>query len=81
MNNAKVQSIKRQKQTEARRGLPFLLTDRNHFADQYAELQRRIAKKKNANVNLIGYKTFSYQTKALLPHLLGMDGYQGSVGD
>lgn len=45
MNNAKVQSIKRQKQTEARRGVSFLSTGRNHFADQYIELQRRIAKK------------------------------------
>lgn len=45
MNNAKVQSIKRQKQTEARRGVPFPSTGRNHFADQYIELQRGIVKK------------------------------------
>lgn len=45
MNNVKVQNIKKQKQTEARRVVPFLLTDRNHFFDQYIELQRGIAKK------------------------------------
>lgn len=36
---------------------------------------------KNANGNLIGHKRFSYQTKALLPHLMCRDDYQGSVGE
>ena len=35
MNNAKVQNIKKQKQTQARCVAPFLSTDRNHFFDQY----------------------------------------------
>jgi hypothetical protein len=45
MNNAKVQNIKTQKQTEARHVIPFLSTDGNHFFDQYIELQEGIAKK------------------------------------
>lgn len=45
MNYAKVQNIKKQKQTEARRGVPFLSADRSHVFDQYIELQRGIAKK------------------------------------
>lgn len=36
---------------------------------------------KNANGNLIGHKRFSYQTKALLPHLRCTGGYRGSAGD
>lgn len=46
MNNAKVQNIRKQKQTKARRLAPFLSRDRNHFFDQYIVLQRGIAKKK-----------------------------------
>ena len=46
MNNAKVQNIRKQKQTKARCLAPFLSRDRNHFFDQYIVLQRRIVKKK-----------------------------------
>lgn len=45
MDNAKVQNIKEQKQTKASHVALFLSTDRNHFFDQYIELQRGIAKK------------------------------------
>lgn len=45
VNNAGVQNIKKHKQTKARRVVLFLSTDRNHFFDQYIELQRGIAKK------------------------------------
>ena len=56
MNNAKVQNIRKQKQTKARRLAPFLSRDRNHFFDQYIVLQRGIAKK-NANVDLLGHSS------------------------
>lgn len=36
---------------------------------------------KNANGNLIGHKRFSYQTKALLPHLRCTGSYRGSAED
>lgn len=74
----KYKALRDRNKQEARRGVPFLSTDRNHFADQYVELQRGIAGK-NAHVNLIGYETFSYQTRALLPRLRCPEGYQGSV--
>lgn len=45
MNNARVQNIKKHKQTKVRRVALFLSADRNHFFDQYIELQRGIAKK------------------------------------
>lgn len=66
MNNAKVQNIRKQKQTKARRLAPFLSRDRNHFFDQYIVLQRGIAKK-NANVDLIGHQSLSWGTNAFLP--------------
>lgn len=66
MNNAKVQNIRKQKQTKARCLAPFLSRDRNHFFDQYIVLQRRIVKK-NANVNLIGHQSLSPGTNAFLP--------------
>lgn len=65
MNNAKVQNIRKQKQTKARCLAPFLSRDRNHFFDQYIVVQRRIVKK-NANVNLIGHQSLSRGTNAFL---------------
>lgn len=76
MNNAKVQNIKKQKPTKARRVAPFLSTDRNHFLIN--TLYYKEGWLKRATVNLIGHQRSSRCGDFL--HLTGRVGESWEAG-